>query len=149
MNRELHHNNLALRTRRGFTWVELLVVAVVIAIFAAIVAPQFGTTTDESKVAAIRAGHPVVTPATRPLPGNGPSSTETCRASAADLNLLDQGRDPAQCTAHSVHIDRWQDLSGKGDRLLDSAHICRQMPSRQIRSRVAGRSVFPTSAHWT
>lgn len=39
----------------GFTLVELLVVAVVLAIFAAVVVPQFGNTTDEAKLSALRA----------------------------------------------------------------------------------------------
>ncbi|MCP5178836.1 MAG: prepilin-type N-terminal cleavage/methylation domain-containing protein [Pseudomonadales bacterium] len=42
------------RKVQGFTLVELLVVAVVLAIFAAIVVPQFASTTDEAKVSALR-----------------------------------------------------------------------------------------------
>ena len=43
MNRKVH----------GFTLVELLIVAVVLAIFAAIVVPQFASTTDEAKESAV------------------------------------------------------------------------------------------------
>lgn len=39
---------------KGFTLVELLVVAVVLAIFAAIVVPQFASTTDEAKLSALK-----------------------------------------------------------------------------------------------
>jgi len=38
----------------GFTLVELLIVAVVLAIFAAIVVPQFASTTDEAKDSALK-----------------------------------------------------------------------------------------------
>ena len=39
---------------QGFTLVELLIVAVVLAIFAAIVIPQFASTTDEAKDSALK-----------------------------------------------------------------------------------------------
>jgi general secretion pathway protein G len=42
------------RKVKGFTLVELLVVAVVLAIFAAIVVPQFASTTDEAKASAVK-----------------------------------------------------------------------------------------------
>lgn len=42
------------RKVKGFTLVELLVVAVVLAIFAAIVVPQFASTTDEAKLSALK-----------------------------------------------------------------------------------------------
>ena len=42
------------RRVKGFTLVELLVVAVVLAIFAAIVVPQFASTTDEAKLSALK-----------------------------------------------------------------------------------------------
>lgn len=42
------------RKVQGFTLVELLVVAVVLAIFAAIVVPQFASTTDEAKLSAVK-----------------------------------------------------------------------------------------------
>jgi len=42
------------RKVKGFTLVELLVVAVVLAIFAAIVVPQFASTTDEAKISAVK-----------------------------------------------------------------------------------------------
>lgn len=43
-----------MRNVKGFTLVELLVVAVVLAIFAAIVVPQFASTTDEAKLSALK-----------------------------------------------------------------------------------------------
>ena len=42
------------RNVQGFTLVELLIVAVVLAIFAAIVVPQFASTTDEAKESALK-----------------------------------------------------------------------------------------------
>ncbi len=42
------------RKVQGFTLVELLIVAVVLAIFAAIVVPQFASTTDEAKESALK-----------------------------------------------------------------------------------------------
>ena len=39
---------------KGFTLVELLIVAVVLAIFAAIVVPQFSSTTDEARESALK-----------------------------------------------------------------------------------------------
>jgi prepilin-type N-terminal cleavage/methylation domain-containing protein len=45
---------LMTRKEQGFTLVELLVVAVVLAIFAAIVVPQFASTTDEAKLSALK-----------------------------------------------------------------------------------------------
>ena len=42
------------RDVQGFTLVELLIVAVVLAIFAAIVVPQFASTTDEAKESALK-----------------------------------------------------------------------------------------------
>jgi general secretion pathway protein G len=42
------------RKVHGFTLVELLIVAVVLAIFAAIVVPQFASTTDEAKESALK-----------------------------------------------------------------------------------------------
>ena len=42
------------RHTKGFTLVELLIVAVVLAIFAAIVIPQFASTTDEARDSALR-----------------------------------------------------------------------------------------------
>ncbi len=42
------------RNLKGFTLVELLIVAVVLAIFAAIVVPQFSSTTDEAKDSALK-----------------------------------------------------------------------------------------------
>jgi prepilin-type N-terminal cleavage/methylation domain-containing protein len=45
--RNIHHIN------KGFTLVELLIVVIILAILAAIVVPQFASTTDDAKVAAL------------------------------------------------------------------------------------------------
>ncbi len=41
------------QTNRGFTLVELLIVVIILAILAAIVVPQFASSTDDAKVAAL------------------------------------------------------------------------------------------------
>jgi prepilin-type N-terminal cleavage/methylation domain-containing protein len=46
------HNPI--RRQRGFTLVELLIVAIILAILAAIVVPQFASTTDDARSAALR-----------------------------------------------------------------------------------------------
>lgn len=74
-----------LRKRRGFTLVELLVVAVVLAIFAAVVVPEFAGVTDESKVAALKSDLAVLRKAIDlyyqqhgHYPGGAPSYPERC-----------------------------------------------------------------------
>ena len=48
-------NNLQRTLQKGFTLVELLIVAIILAILAAIVVPQFASTTTDAQEAALRA----------------------------------------------------------------------------------------------
>lgn len=45
--------NIRTRAQRGFTLVELLIVVIILAILAAIVVPQFGSSTDDAKLTAL------------------------------------------------------------------------------------------------
>ena len=45
--------NIRKQAQRGFTLVELLIVVIILAILAAIVVPQFGSSTDEAKLSAL------------------------------------------------------------------------------------------------
>lgn len=47
--------NCSTRRNRGFTLVELLIVAIILAILAAIVVPQFASTTNDAEESALRA----------------------------------------------------------------------------------------------
>ncbi len=91
---------------KGFTLVELLVVAVVLAIFAAIVVPQFASTTDEAKLSALKSdlsgirgaidlyrqqhsAYPGAVAATgATCPGTGTAGTGAVNTAAALVNQL-------------------------------------------------------------
>ncbi len=78
------------RNVQGFTLVELLIVAVVLAIFAAIVVPQFASTTDEAKesalktdLAAMRSAIDLYRQQHSAYPGASASSGGTCTGGTA------------------------------------------------------------------
>ena len=87
----------------GFTLVELLIVAIILAILAAIIVPQFASTTDDAKESALRANATAMRSAISlyrqqhgAYPGVAASSGGTCSVTAGaglagtDVALLDQ-----------------------------------------------------------
>ncbi len=77
------------RKQRGFTLVELLIVAIILAILAAIVVPQFASTTDDAKDSSLRANLAAIRSAVDlykqqhgEYPGVNASSGGTCTATA-------------------------------------------------------------------
>jgi len=88
-------------SRSGFTLVELLIVVIILAVLAAIVIPQFSTSTDEAKEAALRSTllemrnavelyyhqHNGTYPGFNLTDGSGPTTTDA-EAQAAFLNQL-------------------------------------------------------------
>ncbi len=77
MTKELNHKPLS---NQGFTLVELLIVVIILAILAAIVVPQFASTTDDAKVSAL-------------------DSTLANMRAAIDLYYQQHGEYPGQNTA--------------------------------------------------
>jgi len=87
--------------RSGFTLVELLIVVIILAVLAAIVVPQFSSSTDEARESALRSTllemrnavelyyhqHNGVYPGFNKTDGTGPSTTDA-EAQAAFLNQL-------------------------------------------------------------
>lgn len=81
---------------KGFTLVELLIVAVVLAIFAAIVIPQFASTTDEAKdsalksdLAAMRSAIDLYRQQHGEYPGANASTGGTCTGGTAGTGALE------------------------------------------------------------
>lgn len=112
--------------QKGFTLVELLIVVIILAILAAIVVPQFASTTDDAKLAAldtnlsnIRASIDLYYQQHGHYPGNAIASGATCpntgTAGAGDLTS------PAtRATAFMAQLSQYTNAAGQACSTTDA-----------------------------
>lgn len=128
MEISMHKQTLKKQIMKGFTLVELLIVIIILAILAAIVVPQFASTTDDAKLSALdttlsnmRAAIDLYYQQHGEYPGILTAVATTCPASSTP-GTGTGGTGAAAATAFLDQLSMYTDADGKACSISDTTY---------------------------